>query len=46
MIWFFGRLQQNRHSPVALEHLLDLLVVDLDLNTGHRGSALVVGLVH
>jgi hypothetical protein len=29
MIWFFGRLQENGHSPVALEHLLDLLVVDL-----------------
>ncbi|MCS3629022.1 hypothetical protein GGP53_002901 [Salinibacter ruber] len=28
MIWFSGRLQQDRHSPVALEQLLDLLVVD------------------
>jgi hypothetical protein len=42
MIWFFGRLQQDRYSPVALEQLVDLLVVDLDLNGSHRGS---VGLV-
>jgi hypothetical protein len=38
------RLQQDRHSPVALKQLMDLLLVDLDLNSSHRGSALVVGL--
>ncbi|MCS3860140.1 hypothetical protein GGP89_003551 [Salinibacter ruber] len=29
MIWFSGRLQQDCHSLVALEQLLDLLVIDL-----------------
>jgi len=40
------RLQQDRQSPVALEQLLHLLVVELDLNDTHRGSVLVVGVVH
>jgi hypothetical protein len=39
-----NRLQENGHSSVALEQLLDLLVVDRNLNSSHRGSALVVGL--
>jgi hypothetical protein len=44
MIWFFGWLRfgwlkKDRHSPVALKQLIDLLLVDL--NVGHRGSVLV-----
>jgi len=40
------RLQKHRHSPVALEQLLDLLAVDLDLKSSHRRSVwlLLVGL--
>lgn len=42
------RLQQDRHSSVALKQLVDLLVVDCNLNSSHRGSVLVgsVGLAY
>jgi len=35
------RLQQDGHSSVASEQLMDLLVIDLDLNGGHRSSVWV-----
>ncbi|MCS4162589.1 hypothetical protein GGP94_003034 [Salinibacter ruber] len=39
------RLQKDRHSPIALQQLLDLLTVDLDLKSGQRRSVwlLLVG---
>ena len=38
------RLQKNGHPSVASEQLADLLAIDLDLKSSHRGAASVVGL--
>jgi hypothetical protein len=34
-------LQEDRHSPIPSKQLVDLLLVDLDLNSSHRGSVWV-----